>query len=60
MNYVVQEAIVVIRDIFRKYPGKCLGRQDSILYKVRGNKWCRATFVDQNVDEFWWFWGARN
>lgn len=24
VNYVVQEAIVVIRDIFRKYPGKCL------------------------------------
>ena len=25
VNYVVQEAIVVIRDIFRKYPGKRLG-----------------------------------
>lgn len=24
VNYVVQEAIVVIRDIFRKYPGKRL------------------------------------
>ena len=25
VNYVVQEAIVVIRDIFRKYPGKPFG-----------------------------------
>lgn len=24
VNYVVQEAIVVIRDIFRKYPNKCV------------------------------------
>lgn len=26
VNYVVQEAIVVIKDIFRKYPNKCVGR----------------------------------
>lgn len=25
VNYVVQEAIVVIKDIFRKYPNKCVG-----------------------------------
>lgn len=25
VNYVVQEAIVVIRDIFRKYPNKYVG-----------------------------------
>lgn len=24
VNYVVQEAIVVIKDIFRKYPNKCV------------------------------------
>jgi len=26
VNYVVQEAIVVIKDIFRKYPNKYVGR----------------------------------
>lgn len=29
VNYVVQEAIVVIRDIFRKYPNKYASRQSS-------------------------------
>lgn len=33
VNYVVQEAIVVIRDIFRKYPGKCRRRKH-----VRGRR----------------------
>ena len=26
LNYVVQEAIVVIKDIFRRYPNKCACR----------------------------------
>ncbi len=25
VNYVVQEAIIVIKDIFRRYPNKCAG-----------------------------------
>ena len=25
VNYVVQEAVVVIKDIFRRYPNRCVG-----------------------------------
>ena len=32
VNYVVQEAIVVIRDIFRKYPNKCVTSPEACRY----------------------------
>lgn len=52
VNYVVQEAIVVIRDIFRKYPNKCVSsthhNSDGIVSpefvcKV-GFRWCVCVF----------------
>ena len=47
VNYVVQEAIVVIRDIFRKYPGQWLDtRQDRTM--VSGSKgWFKGIRVRQ-------------
>ena len=36
VNYVVQEAIIVIKDIFRRYPNKCAPHQllTSPLYRT--------------------------
>lgn len=46
VNYVVQEAIVVIRDIFRKYPNKCVfssGGRGSCWAEIEPRATIRAT-----------------
>jgi hypothetical protein len=69
VNYVVQEAIIVIRDIFRKYPNKyesvigtlCenLDTLDDSEAKVILVPTTNISLTAQMLTrEWWWWWGA--